>query len=123
MCFLLFQIGKNQHALEIDLVEAIVPLVALTPLTGAPQGVSGTFVYRGNKVPVIDPSQMQGSKKISSLLSTRIVLLHYPKTALLGIIGEKMTEIISEEELAKTSRIDLHEFLPPAIHTFLLSLS
>ena len=54
MLALTFAAGGDRLALDIRRVAEVVPRVRLAPLAGAPAWLAGTFVYRGQVVPVID---------------------------------------------------------------------
>jgi purine-binding chemotaxis protein CheW len=49
-----FQIGKEQFAMDISLAKEVVPLADLTPIPDAPEFVGGLMNLRGALVPVLD---------------------------------------------------------------------
>src|SRR5215210_1359987 len=96
MLFLLFQLGDQRFAMDIKQVAEVLPLVEITALPQAPDGVAGVFQYRGAPVPAIDLSQLTLGQPAPHPLNTRILLVRYPDEAgdthLLGLIAEKATE-------------------------------
>ena len=93
MLFLTFRLGQDRYALDAGQIEAILPLVAIKQLPGAPAGVAGAIGYRGRPVPLIDLSLLALGRPAEPLLSTRIILLRYPVAAeerrLLGLLAER----------------------------------
>lgn len=49
-----FQIGKEQFAMDIGLAKEVVPLGEVTPIPDAPEFVGGLMNLRGALVPVLD---------------------------------------------------------------------
>ena len=102
MLFLLFELGQDRYALDVQQVAEVLPLVGITPIPQAPPAVAGIVSYRGAPVPVIDVSQLTLGRPAERRLSTRIVLVHYPDTEgrarLLGLIAERATQMVRREE-------------------------
>lgn len=71
MLFLTFRLGQDRYALDAGQIEAILPLVAIKQLPGAPAGVAGAIGYRGRPVPLIDLSLLALGRPAEPLLSTR----------------------------------------------------
>jgi chemotaxis-related protein WspB len=111
MLFLVCQVGVHRYAIDAGQVAEVLPLVAITAIARAPEGVAGVLVYRGTPVPVVDLSQLLEGRPAERRLSTRLVIVHYPlgkdsgkdgakgKTRLLGLIAEKATETIRRDAL------------------------
>lgn len=101
MLFLTFRLGQDRYALDAGQIEAILPLVAIKQLPGAPAGVAGAIGYRGRPVPLIDLSLLALGRPAEPLLSTRIILLRYPVAAeerrLLGLLAEKAVEAVERD--------------------------
>ena len=95
MLFLLFELGSDRYALDVQCVAEVLPFVGIQPIPHAPAGVAGVFDFRGSPVPVIDLSQLTLGRPAERRLSTRIILVHYPigdgDTRLLGLIAERAT--------------------------------
>jgi chemotaxis-related protein WspB len=100
MLLVVFQAGAERFGLEVTCVREVLPLPALRPLPGAPEYVAGVFDYHGALVPAIDLSQLLAGRPARLLLSTRVVLVDYAQTHLLGLVAERATETVScrEEE-------------------------
>lgn len=106
--FLLFRIGGERYALEAGDVAEVLPRLPLKPIAQAPAWVAGVFAHRGVMVPVIDVSAMTFGQPAPVRTSTRMVLVHYRRTAdqpghLLGLILEQATD---------TLRCDPQDFQP-----------
>ena len=101
MLFLMFQLGSDRYVLDTAQVAAVLPLLAAKQLPAAPAGVVGAISYRGVPVPLIDLSLLALGRPATPLLSTRIVLLHYPaeggERRLLGLIAERAIETIARD--------------------------
>ena len=101
MLFLVFQLGKDRYALDANQISEVLPVVDIKELPQAPPGVVGVFDLRGAPVPVLDLSQLALGSPAPRLLSTRLVIVHYPDdrgdTRLLGLILEKATETVRRD--------------------------
>ena len=101
MLFLLFQLGEDRYALEAGRVAEVLPLVAVTAIPQAPEGVAGLLNYRGAPVPAIDLSQLTIGRPARRRLNTRVILVHLPEadgeTRLLGLIAERVTETVRRD--------------------------
>lgn len=104
--FLQFEIGGHRYLLEAARVTAVLPLPALKPLPGAPEGVAGLANYQGHPVPVIDLSLLAAGRPAADRLSTRLVLVRYPDAhdgRPLGLIAERATSVMRLDEKAFAS--------------------
>lgn len=101
MLFLMFRLGPDRYALDAAQIEAVLPLLAVKQLPGAPAGVTGAIGYRGRPVPLIDLSLLALGRPAQPLLSTRIILLRYPVSGgehrLLGLMAEKAVETVARD--------------------------
>jgi chemotaxis-related protein WspB len=102
MLYVLFQLGKNRYALEARRVVEVVPLLALKPFPGAPRGVAGLFIYRGQPVPALDLCVLTLGRPAREALSTRILILqHHPPAGerqLIGLIAERATGTLRRDK-------------------------
>src|SRR5260370_33687641 len=110
MWFLLFQLGRDQYALEVSRVVEVLPLLDLKRLPQAPKGVAGVFNYRGQPVPAVDLSELTLAHPAAERLSTRIVVARYQRSSgashLLGLVAENATDIL---------RKDAKDFIDPGV--------
>jgi chemotaxis-related protein WspB len=112
MLALSFAAGRDRLALDIRRVAEVVPRVRLTPLEGAPPWLAGTFVYRGEVVPVIDLHRLAGAGDCPELLSSRIILIP-AGGRLLGLLAAQVADLCEVEapadpvSLAAPGRPDL----------------
>lgn len=101
MLFLMFRLGQDRYALDAGQIEAILPLLAVKALPGAPAGIAGAISYRGKPVPLIDLSLLALGRPAEALLSTRIILLRYPMPGgehrLLGLMAEQAVEAMERD--------------------------
>lgn len=97
MLAILFNLGSNRYAVDSRQVVEIVPVLALTAVSHAPEFIAGQFDYRGMLVPVIDLRRLVEGKACLTQLSTRIMIIHYGGH-LLGLMAEKVTEVRRLEE-------------------------
>ncbi|MGO4174984.1 chemotaxis protein CheW [Bosea sp. TAF32] len=101
MLFLMFQLGADRYVLDTAQVETVLPLLSVKQLPAAPAGVAGAISYRGTPVPLIDLSLLALGRPAAPVLSTRIILLHYPTEQgdprLLGLIAERAIETVARD--------------------------
>ena len=75
---LFFTVDGQQYALDIAAVQAVVPVLEIRALPGAPAYIPGVISYRGCIVPVIDIAKMLCDKPANLFYSTRIAIVDYP---------------------------------------------
>ena len=93
---LLFGLNTDRYAIDARQVVEVLPLLRITRVPQAPQGVAGMFNYRGAPVPVIDLAALTLGRPSHASLSTRLIVVRYDDehgdTHLLGVIAEQATE-------------------------------
>lgn len=98
MLALLFSIGEDRYGLPVAAVAEITPMLRLKQMPGAPAFVAGLCNYRGQAIPVLDVSALAGGQPCRPVLSTRMIVVHYPLAAggvrCLGLLAEKATETV-----------------------------
>jgi len=96
--FLVFELDGDRYALDSTQLIEVLPLVNLTPLSKAPQGIAGIFDYHGLPVPAVDLSVVILGRAAQRRLNTRIVIVSYPGTHdvphTLGLIAERATTTV-----------------------------
>jgi chemotaxis-related protein WspB len=99
MLFLHFQIGDDGFALAADRIVELLPLVELKKPRHTPEGVAGSFDYRGRFVTVVDLCQLELGRPARRRLSTRIIMARLADDAdsLVGLIVENATETLRRE--------------------------
>jgi len=90
--YLLFQLATDCYALDIDCVEWIIHLPALTPMPETPLYVVGTATLRGKVVPVLDLRQRCGLPASASTPATRVVVVQLVGQTL-GLIVDDVTSV------------------------------
>lgn len=97
MLYLIFQLGHDWYALETGSVIEVLPRLLAKELPQAPPGVAGVFNYHGAPVPLIDLAAMSLGRPARPHMSTRIILVRYAETNLLGLLAENSTGTIRRE--------------------------
>lgn len=99
MLILLFYAGDDLYAIESSYVVEVIPRVSLRKVHHVPEYVAGLFNYRGAILPVIDLCQLIQGIPSRAHLSTRIMIVKYPRPneslQYLGLMAERMTETLN----------------------------
>jgi chemotaxis-related protein WspB len=108
MLALVFQIGDDRLALDVRRIREVVPRVRLHALACSPPWLAGTFVYRGQVVPVLDLHRLAGLGECPSQLSSRIILV--PRSgededSLLGLLASHVSNL---QEIADDGQKPMH---------------
>lgn len=107
MLMLLFYLGEVMYTIKCDRVREIAPVVALRRVPHTPAYFAGFFNYRGSIVPVIDLCQLIQGRPCEMRLSTRIILVDYPRKdhgpSVMGLMAERITETIRQPDQAVVS--------------------
>lgn len=107
MLLLLFYLGEDMYAVDCKRVRELSPMAALKTLPHAPDYLAGLFHYRRIIVAVSDLGRMILGSSCRMRLSTRIILVERPEAGegppLLGLIAEKVTDIIEKPPVAFAS--------------------
>jgi chemotaxis-related protein WspB len=96
MLFLKFRIGGESYVLDATQIAEVLPLLQITRVPQAPDGVAGLINYRGRSVPVVDLSELILGEPARAHISTRLILVNY-REHLLGLIAEQATEMMRRE--------------------------
>ena len=118
MLFLLFRLGNDRYALDVNEVARVLPLDALREakaIPGAPAWVTGVFAWHGAPVPIIDLTARALGRPAEHLLSTRVVLARYPVAAPHGtnaVSAPSSTRLLAliVEQATHTARLDAGDF-------------
>jgi len=102
MLVLEFNIGDEKYGLKaIEIIE-IIPLVELKKIPLSEPLILGLLNYRGSPTLIIDLSQIFEKKYSNKSLSTRIIIINHKtknnQSHLIGIVAEKITDIINLDE-------------------------
>lgn len=98
MLLLSFNIGEERYVIETTSVIEIVPLVVLKKIPGSEKMVAGMLNYHGQAIPVIDINALCDGDDIKRTLTSRIILVNYNNTRVIGLLAEKVTETIQLDE-------------------------
>jgi chemotaxis-related protein WspB len=95
---LLFYAGSDLYAIDSSYVVEVIPRVSLRTVHHVPEYVAGLFNYRGVILPVIDLCRLIQGTPSQSHLSTRIMIVKYPRQneslQYLGLMAERVTETL-----------------------------
>jgi purine-binding chemotaxis protein CheW len=80
---LVLEVAGRRALLASTRVAAVVQLVAVTPLAGAPRHVLGTFLHRGGPVVTVDLAVLLGVDREPGLDAQIVVLAGVPQVGLL----------------------------------------
>lgn len=69
-----FRLETHHYALQLQLVERVLPMMALTPLPGVPAIVLGALMLEGRVVPVLDMRGRFGLPRRSPQLTDRLIV-------------------------------------------------
>ncbi len=144
--FLLFSMGSDRYALDVQDVLEVLPLRRLKQIPEAPAWVAGLFSRHGQPVPVIDLHALAFGRPASARTSTRLVLVDYLGQTL-GLILEQATDTLRcpleafrasgldssgtaaylgpvyEHASGLVQCIGVAELLPPAVRSLLFPLT
>jgi len=102
MLMLLLSVGDDLYAIESAAVVEVIPRVSLRKVHHVPEYVAGLFQYRGAIVPVIDLCHLIRGTPSRFCLSTRIIMVSYPRLdrtpQYLGLVAEKITETFKKPQ-------------------------
>jgi chemotaxis-related protein WspB len=104
MLVLSFQAGAHRYALPAAALIEVLPWVALKPVPNLPPEIAGLLNFRGRVAPVIDLNQLLLGAACPFLMSSRILLTHYPlpdgRKRILGLRVERAsgTQAVPAEE-------------------------
>jgi len=95
MLALTFQVGADRVAIDVRQVRRVVPLVQLSAAPAGIPSLAGFFVYRGQVVPVVDLFRLAGAGVCPTQLSSRIILVPYPRgtDGLVGLLAAQVADI------------------------------
>ncbi len=81
--YLTLEVVDTHVLIPSEMVQEVVRLVELQPLPGAPEHVSGTFLYRGTSAIVVDLALMLGVRREPGLDAHLVVCMGTHPVALL----------------------------------------
>jgi chemotaxis-related protein WspB len=98
MLLLVFQAGAHRFGLDVSRIVEVIPAPLLRPVPWAPEYVAGLFDYHGAIVPVIDMSRLLAGEAARMRMSTRVVVVDYDGSNVLGLLAERATETVASRE-------------------------
>lgn len=112
----LFRVGKAHYCLDIEAVDEILPLLAITPVAGAQDGVLGLADVRKRVVPVFDLHWKFGVPRPVDERDSRLILVDAAQ-------GPVALLVDAVEEVLTVQREDFHQVAPPGDHRGLAYLN
>lgn len=88
-----FNVDNNKYALELPVIERVIPSVEITPLPKVPEKVSGIINYHGDVIPVINIRHMFGLKEKEIDEHDQIILAK-TKRRIVGLIVDFVEGIL-----------------------------
>ena len=102
----LFRVGSTHYGLDIDAVDEILPMIAITPVAGAQDGVLGLADVRKRVVPVFDLHWKFGVPVPESNPEARFILVESAE-------GPVALLVDAVEEVVTVSREDFQPVAAP----------
>lgn len=102
----LFRVGNTHYCLDIDVVDEILPLLAITPVAGAQDGVLGLADVRKRVVPVFDLHWKFGVPRPADERDSRLILVDAAQ-------GPVALLVDAVEEVLTVQREDFQQIAPP----------
>ncbi len=97
MLVLLFAIHDDAFALPAARVEAVLPLLRIAKVPGAPRELAGVAKLHGRPLPVVDLGVVAGGPPIPALYGSRILLVRLPDSSgekrRIGMLAERVTDL------------------------------
>lgn len=94
MAMLLFHVGDHRFAVECASILRVIPQVLLEKMPNNPPFVAGILLLSGEPIPVIDFCQLIEKRATHPFLNSRIILFNDRKDQTLGLLAEKVEEIV-----------------------------
>jgi purine-binding chemotaxis protein CheW len=94
MLLAVFQLDGQRYGLEVEVVERVLPMVAISDLPGAPEVIRGAINVRGRVFPVVDLRVRFGRPSRALRLSDRLVLVRTRRRRL-GLLTDEVQGVIS----------------------------
>ncbi len=104
-----FTIDDSKFALELSVVERVVPIVEIKPLPAVPKKIVGVINYHGTIIPVINIREMFGFRNKEMDISEQIILAKTTKR-LVGIITDLVENVIELEEYETENAFEDYPF-------------
>ena len=103
MLVLTFRVGEVPYGVAVGRVIEVVPRVPLRALPHAPAHLAGLIRYRGDAIPVVDLGLLMGDAPGSDRLDTRIILVDAGPRGRLGLVAERVEQVVEVDETRRAS--------------------
>lgn len=103
MLMLIFYAGQDRFACPCDQIIEIIPPVPAKPMSHVPKYVSGSIIYGGKPIPVIDWSSLIHETPCHFAFHTRIILFEFKsheKVIEFGLMAERVTKTMKAKKSA-----------------------
>lgn len=111
MQIVVFGLGKEEYALDIQYIQEIIGLQETTKVPNMPQYVEGVVNFRGRIIPVIDLAQKFNLETKDQDDSARLIVLEFVQDKPIGIKTDYVNEVltIDEANIENPPKLDEHE--------------
>ena len=110
MLIVTFDLDNQRYAIELGVVERVVPIVAISPLPQAPAVVLGAMNLHGLVVPVLDLRRRFGKQDRPYSLSAHLLIARTRR----GIIALPVDEAVGVSEIDAPLAVRPNLILPEA---------
>lgn len=105
-----FVVGDRICALDLAAVERVEPMVAISPLPGAPPGVLGAIDVRGTAVPVLDLRGRLGLPEAAPDPDAALVLVRTSRRLVALPVDEALgVRVVDPDAITPAEALDLDE--------------
>ena len=113
-----FVVGDRRCALDLAAVERVEPMVAISPLAGAPPGVLGAIDVRGTAIAVLDLRGRLGLPAASPDPDGALLLAHTSRRAVALPVDEVLgVRTVDPAEVTDPERLDLERPFAAGVST------
>lgn len=102
----LFRVGQTRYALDIEVVDEILPVLPVTPVAGAPGGILGVADVRKRVIPVFDLHWKFGLSRPADDQESRLILVDPAGNPVAFLVD-------AVEEVATVRPEEFQQVLPP----------
>jgi len=88
-----FHLGEEAYAVDIDMVREIIQLQPITRVPGTPPSVEGVINLRGSIIPVVDLRKRFKLNKVEQTKETRIVVVDCRKQDV-GVVVDSVAQVL-----------------------------
>jgi purine-binding chemotaxis protein CheW len=104
--FVIFTLDERRHALSLAAADRVLPMVAVTPLPGAPEVILGMISLHGEPLPVVDLRRRLGMASSAYGAGAHLLIATTPRRRLSIAVDEVLgVELIDSASVAKADAV------------------